>query len=232
MQIIPAVDVLGGLVVRLLRGDYDAVSRYADDPVQQCRDWVEAGAGLVHVVDLEGARSAVPDEGLWRRLGGSAMPYQIGGGIRTAALANRALSAGAQRVVMGTAAVWSPGVLREVPEVERLVAAVDVRAGRAVGAGWLDRGREFADVLDGLAEAGVVRVLVTGIDTDGTMSGPDLGLLRSAVADRRFGVIASGGVGSLGDLRRVADLGCEAVIVGRALYEGKFTLEEAREAVA
>lgn len=227
IQIIPAVDVLGGEVVRLMHGDYDRVTVYAADPVARAREWTDGGAALVHVVDLMGARTGEPDVALWESLSAAGVPFQVGGGIRTAELARRALEAGAARVVMGTAAVWEPEVLAQVGDPARVVAAVDVRGGKATGAGWLDEGRDLQSVLDGLAEVGCRRMLVTGIGRDGTMEGPETNLLRTVLADGRFAVIASGGVGSLDDIRAVDALGCEGVIVGRALYEGRFTVAEA-----
>ncbi|MFO7548577.1 MAG: 1-(5-phosphoribosyl)-5-[(5-phosphoribosylamino)methylideneamino] imidazole-4-carboxamide isomerase [Acidimicrobiia bacterium] len=229
LQIIPAVDVLEGRAVRLLRGDYDQVTVYADDPVEQAILWRSQGAGLVHVVDLEGARGGAPDLGLWQSLAEAGVPFQVGGGLRTADQARAALAAGASRVVMGTAAVWRPDVLAAVGDPARVVAAVDVRDGAATGAGWVDEGREMGAVLADLARYGVERLLVTGIGRDGTMEGPDVELLAAAVADGRFAVLASGGVGDLEDLRTVAALGCEAAVVGRALYEGRFSLSEAME---
>lgn len=232
IQVIPAVDVLDGRVVRLLHGDYDKVTVYADDPVDQAARWTAGGAPLVHVVDLAGARSGSPDAGLWRALASAGVPFQVGGGIRTAAVAHAALEAGALRVVMGTAAVWDPAVLGEVGDPARVVAAVDVRGGLATGAGWLDEGRELPGVLDGLAEAGIGRLLVTGISRDGTMEGPETELLGTVLSDGRFAVIASGGVGTLSDIAAVARMGCEGVIVGRALYEGRFGLGEALAAAS
>jgi phosphoribosylformimino-5-aminoimidazole carboxamide ribotide isomerase len=228
LQVIPAVDVLEGRAVRLLRGDYDQVTVYADDPVEQALVWHSQGADLVHVVDLDGARSGDPDLGLWHRLAEAGVPFQVGGGIRSAALARAAIAAGAARVVMGTTAVWSPDVLAEVGDPARVIAAIDVREGSATGAGWTDGGRDFAAVLDDLARHGVERLLVTGIGRDGTMDGPDVELVSAVTGDGRFAVLASGGVGDLDDLRVVAGIGCEGVIVGRALYEGRFTLAEAR----
>ena len=227
LEIIPAVDVLDGRVVRLMHGDYDRVTVYADDPVGQCREWMDQGAGLVHVVDLEGARTGEPDGGLWHSLADAGIAFQVGGGIRDADTADRALASGASRVVMGTAAVWDPEILGAVSEPVRVVAAIDVRDGRATGAGWLDEGRELADVLDDLEQVGVPRLLVTGIERDGTMDGPATGLLEQAMDGDRFSIIASGGVGRLDDLRAIEALGCEAVIVGRALYEHRFTVSEA-----
>lgn len=230
-DIIPAVDVLDGRVVRLLRGDYDQVTVYAEDPVGQASSWIDQGARIVHVVDLEGARRGEPDGRLWRSLASAGIVFQVGGGIRTAAIARRALDAGAARVVMGTAAVWSPEVLAEVGAPDRMVAAVDVRDDRATGAGWLDEGRRLDDVLGGLAAAGIERLLVTGIATDGTMKGPESDLMAAVVGDGRFTVIASGGVGSLADIVALAALGCEGVVVGRALYEGRFDLPSGLTAV-
>lgn len=227
MEVIPAVDVLEGKVVRLLRGDYSRVTEYGSDPVATAKAWLEEGAQRVHVVDLEVARSGEPDYAFWEELGRAGVPYQAGGGIRTAEIAQRVLDLGAQRVVMGTAAVWHPESL--VGLGERCVAAVDVRGDKATGAGWLDEGKSLHSVLDGLADAGVPRLLVTGIGRDGTLEGADVDLTRKVIEDGRFRVIASGGVGTLGDLDPLAALGCEAVVVGRALYDRRFTLAEARE---
>lgn len=227
LEIIPAVDVLDGAVVRLTHGDFQHVTVYDDDPVRRARRWIDEGAALVHVVDLDGARSGEPDRKLWEELARAGVRFQVGGGIRTAATAEDALAAGAERVVLGTAAVWDPAVLGRISQRNRVVAAVDVRAGRATGGGWLDEGRDLVDVLDDLAAEGVPRLLVTGIGRDGTMEGPEMELLDTVLADSRFGVIASGGVGDLEDLRRVAAAGCEGVVVGRALYESRFTLPAA-----
>ncbi len=227
MQVIPAVDILEGRVVRLLHGDYGRVTRYSDNPVEVAGQWMSQGAELVHVVDLSGARSGDPDRRIWESMAGAGIPFQVGGGIRDSSLAQAALSAGARRVVMGTAAVWNPDVLGKVEPVERVVAALDIRAGRARGAGWLDEGRSVSKSVAGLRRVGVERILVTGIERDGAMTGPDLELLAKVQALSDMAVIASGGVGDLADLEAVATLGCEAVIVGRALYERRFTLAEA-----
>lgn len=225
IEVIPAVDVLGGRVVRLHQGDYRQVTEYGRDPVVTAQEWMTQGARLVHVVDLDGARNGTTDLHLWRRLGDAGIAFQAGGGIRTEEVATAVLGCGAQRVVMGTAAVWDPLVLSAFGS--SVVAAVDVKGGRATGAGWLDGGRDLSPVLDGLAEAGVGRLLVTGIDRDGTMGGVDVALTRAVLADARFAVIASGGVAEPADVWALARLGCEAVVVGRALYEGRFTLAEA-----
>jgi phosphoribosylformimino-5-aminoimidazole carboxamide ribotide isomerase len=227
LEIIPAVDVLDGKVVRLMHGDYQRVTVYGEDPVAQCLKWIQQGAKLIHVVDLEGARSGDPDSSLWQRLAQAGVAFQVGGGIRTAEMAERALDMGAQRVVLGTAAVWDPGVLGQISDPSRVVAAVDVRGGKATGAGWLDEGKNLEEVLAGLSSAGMSRLLVTGIERDGTMEGPSTDVLLSALRHGGFSVIASGGIGQLEDLDVIQRLGCEAVIVGRALYEGRFDVSEA-----
>lgn len=226
-MVIPAVDVLDGRVVRLRHGAFDQVTVYSDDPVSTALEWQRQGAQLVHVVDLEGARTGRPSLPLWNAMAEAGVRFQVGGGIRSPETSLQALEAGAERVVVGTTAVWHPEMLPEFGPIDRLVAAVDVRGGRATGAGWLDEGRDLDRVLDALAEVGVTRLLVTGIGRDGTMEGPDLELTARVVEDGRFSVIGSGGVGSLDDVATLAGIGCEAVVVGRALYEGRFTLAQA-----
>ncbi len=233
MEIIPAVDVLDGQVVRLRQGSFERATRYEADPVAAAVRWVEEGASLVHVVDLDGARHGQPDERLWQALGAWQVPFQVGGGIRRAEIARQALAAGARRVVMGSAALWDPGQLAAVGDRERVVAALDIARGKAHGEGWLGQGRPWEEVLARLVELGLPRILVTGISRDGTMAGPDVELLEAVRSVfPALSVLASGGVGSLDDVRRLAAMGFEAAIVGRALYEGRFTLEAAREAGA
>ena len=229
MVVIPAVDVLDGKVVRLLRGSFAEVTVYGDDPVAIGSTWIERGADLVHLVDLEGARSGKPDRSLWDRFASAGILFQVGGGIRDVATARAALEAGAERVVLGTAAIWTPQILAEIASANRVVAAIDVAEGEALGDGWSGKGLSLEAVLGGLRANGVERMLVTSISRDGTMSGPDVSLIEEV---RRLApemaLIASGGVGDLRDLQILAQAGCEAAIVGRALYEKRFTIEEAR----
>jgi phosphoribosylformimino-5-aminoimidazole carboxamide ribotide isomerase len=236
MYVIPAVDVLDGRVVRLRQGRYDDVTVFADDPAAMLTSWGDQGARIVHVVDLAGARDGAGDREMWARLGATRVPFQIGGGIRTVETAETAVAAGAARVVLGTAAVWEPGVVAAVVGAvgaERVVAAIDVRDGKATGAGWLDEGRDLADVLVDLKAAGVTRALATGIATDGTLAGPDTALLEVVINEApQLALIASGGVGSLADISAVAELAVEAVIVGRALYANKFSFAAASKAAS
>ena len=232
MQLIPAIDVLAGRVVRLRQGRANDPTEYGNDPIAQLLNWGKQGASLVHVVDLTGAIEGVWNGTLWGRLGQTAVPFQAGGGIRSVKAALDTISAGASRVVLGSTAVWDPARLRSIVDAidtGRVVAAVDVRDGRAVGAGWVDEGRPLDEVLDQLAEAGIIRALVTGIVGDGMLSGPDIDLLVHCFERvPEVNLIASGGVGSLDDLRKLRLLPLEGVIIGRALFEGAFTLDEGR----
>ncbi len=236
MYVIPAVDMLDGKVVRLRQGRYDEVTVFGDDPARQLQLWGDRGARIVHVVDLAGARDGKGDRAAWSRLGATGVPFQVGGGIRTRETAEAVIAAGATRVVLGTAAVWSPDIAAEIVSAvgaEQVVAAIDVRGGKATGAGWLDEGRELSDVLHDLTAAGVVRALATGIATDGTLAGPDIGLLEEVVSlAPGLALIASGGVGNLTDVAAVAQLDVEAAIIGRALYDDKFTFAEAATVAA
>ena len=229
MLVIPAVDVLDGKVVRLLRGSFSEVTVYGDDPVAVGSAWIDSGAELIHLVDLEGARSGHPDRSLWDRFAGAGVRFQVGGGIRDVATARAALDSGADRVVLGTAAVWNPQILAEIGSPARVVAAIDVDGEEALGEGWSGEGRHLEGVLAGLRSNRIERMLVTSISRDGTMTGPDVGLIgtvREIAPD--LALIASGGVGSLDDLKMLSDAGCEAAIVGRAIYEKRFTVEDAR----
>lgn len=234
MYVIPAVDVLDGQVVRLRQGRYDEVTVYADDPAAQLMSWAEQGAPIVHVVDLAGARDGVGDHKMWKNLGSTGVRFQIGGGLRTLEAAEAVIAAGASRAVLGTAAVWEPQLAAQIVDsigADRVVAAIDVRDGKATGAGWLDDGRKLSDVLRDLVAAGVVRVLATGIATDGTLAGPDTRLLEDVMkVAPGLKVIASGGVGTLADIAMVSTLKVEAAIVGRALYDDKFSYAEATAA--
>jgi phosphoribosylformimino-5-aminoimidazole carboxamide ribonucleotide (ProFAR) isomerase len=162
------------------------------------------------------------------------IPVQVGGGLRTLKVIEEVLGAGASRAVLGSAAVWSPAFVREAVERcgERIVVAVDVRDGRAMARGWKEAGPSVEELLPQLDDAGTPRYLVTSIVVDGTRKGPDLVLYERLLALTERPLIASGGVSSLSDLRALSELGAEAAIVGRALYEGDLTLSEALEVAA
>jgi phosphoribosylformimino-5-aminoimidazole carboxamide ribotide isomerase len=212
IEVIPAVDVLGEGAVRLERGNYDSVVERAGEPVALAQRWVAAGAQRIHLVDLDGARSGQVRPELVRAIAATGVPVQASGGIRSIADARALLDAGADRVVVGTAAWPDPTVWFELGEA--LVLALDVRDGEVRTAGWtVGTGIRFEDAL---ARANGSRMLVTAIDRDGTLAGPDVDLVRQAV-DAGGRVLAAGGIRSVEDVAGLADAGAEAAIVGRAL---------------
>jgi phosphoribosylformimino-5-aminoimidazole carboxamide ribotide isomerase len=228
-QLIPAVDVVGEEAVRLRQGEFDEVVARAGDPAELVARFAASEPPLVHVVDLDGARTGRIRSQLVRGLAAAAAPtpVQASGGIRSIADARALLDAGAARVVLGTAALESPRALALLAAEleERLVVAVDARDGRVAVAGW-SRVTELSpdELAERCAEAGVRRLLCTGIDRDGTMSGPDLGLLERVRDRSGLPVLAAGGVRSDADVDALAALGLEGAVVGRALLEGRITL--------
>lgn len=234
MQVIPAMDLLDGQVVRLHRGDYNAVTVYDRDPHAVVARFVEAGARRVHVVDLSGARDGRATQApllasLLQRFGAS-VAVQVGGGIRTVEQVRAYRDAGAERVVVGTRAVEDLSFLDAARDVCDVVVAVDARQGRVATHGWTrETDLHVIPFARSCAAHGAKAVLYTDILRDGTGEGPDLdatAALADAVPDLE--VIASGGIGSLDHLRALAARRTiAAVVVGRALYDGRFTAAEA-----
>jgi phosphoribosylformimino-5-aminoimidazole carboxamide ribotide isomerase len=230
----PAIDIRAGRTVRLLRGDYDEETVYDADPVDAALRWAEQGARFLHVVDLDGARNGRPAnlEHVRRIAQAVDVPVQLGGGLRDADAVEQALASGAQRVVLGTAAHRDPDlVARLVAEHgERIVVSVDSRGGSVAVSGWTEETvTGVAELLGSLAGCGVRCFVYTPVDVDGTLEGPALDELRGAAGVVGEELIYSGGVGSLDDLRALADSGIPnlaGVIVGRALYEGRFDVAE------
>jgi phosphoribosylformimino-5-aminoimidazole carboxamide ribotide isomerase len=215
IEVIPAVDVLGEGAVRLERGDYDSVVERAGDPVTLARQWADAGATRIHLVDLDGARSGNVRPELVREIASLGVPVQASGGIRSLVDARALLEAGADRVIVGTAAWPDPTPWFELGDA--LVLALDVRDGEVRTAGWTaGSGLRFDEAL---ALARGRRMLVTAIDRDGTLTGPDLDLVLQAV-EAGGRVLAAGGIRSVGDVAALAAAGAEAAIVGRALLTG------------
>lgn len=236
MILYPAIDIRGGQAVRLLQGDYERETTYDADPVDAAKRWAGEGAEFLHVVDLDGAKAGSPQnlDAVRRIAAAVECPFQVGGGLRDADSVAAVLEAGAERVVIGTAALRDPKFLDEVlaEHGERVVVSVDARGGSVSLSGWTERtGRDVADTVAELDERGVARFLCTEIDVDGTMQGPALAELDRIAARTSAAVIASGGVGDLSDLEALAlasesRRNLEGAIVGRALYERKFTVAE------
>jgi phosphoribosylformimino-5-aminoimidazole carboxamide ribotide isomerase len=221
IEVIPAVDVLGDGAVRLHQGDYDDVVERAGEPADLARRFAAAGARRIHLVDLDGARSGRVRPELVRAVAEAAAPalLQASGGIRSHDDAMALLDAGADRVVVGTAAFPDPGPWVEALR-ERLVVALDVRHGQMRASGWTaGAGLSLDDAVERCLAAGVTRVHCTAIDRDGTLAGPDLELVRR-VAGSGLRVVAAAGVRSPADVAALADAGAEAAVVGRALLAG------------
>jgi phosphoribosylformimino-5-aminoimidazole carboxamide ribotide isomerase len=217
IEVIPAVDVLGGGAVRLHQGAYDDIVERAGDPIELARAFAAAGARRIHLVDLDGARTGRVRPNLVRDVAAAVRPasLQASGGIRSLDDARSLLAAGADRVVVGTAAFPDPARWAELGE--RLVVALDVRDGQVRTAGWTEgSGLTVDDAARRCRDAGIARVLCTGIDRDGTLAGPDLELVRQ-VAGTGLRVLAAGGVRSPDDIAALAAAGAEAAVVGRAL---------------
>lgn len=232
-ELLPAIDVLEGRVVRLHQGRRERVTIEGGDPVELARRFAAEGADRLHLVDLDGAFAGAPTLELVRRIAeAGGLPVQVGGGYRTLESVTAALEAGADRVMVGTAAL-EPGFLeRAVATVGGgLVVAVDARSGRVAADGWT-RLSDLTPVelVRRCVEVGVERLLVTSAARDGSLAGPDLELLSSVVP---FGVpvLAAGGVSSVDDVLALRRAGCAGAVCGSALLSGRFTLAEARAAL-
>lgn len=235
MILYPAIDIRGGKAVRLLRGDYDRETTYDANPVDAAKRWAGEGAEYLHVVDLDGAKAGEPRnlDAVRRIAEAVECPIQVGGGLREPEAVETVLDAGAQRVVIGTAALRDPRFLDEMLELhsDRVVVSVDARGGKVALEGWTEAGEDRAvEAVVSLGARGVARFLCTAIEVDGTMEGPALRQLGEIAAATESQVIASGGVGELSHLETLAresPPNIEGAIVGRALYERRFTVSQA-----
>jgi phosphoribosylformimino-5-aminoimidazole carboxamide ribotide isomerase len=238
-EILPAIDLRGGRVVRLEQGDFARETAFSNDAGAVAQRFVDAGATWLHVVDLDGARSGVPVHGAAIRrimtMLGDRVRVEVAGGLRDEAAVSDVLAAGAARVVIGTAALRDAafaGRLVEAHGPERVVVAIDVRGGRAVGHGWATDavGVDPTDAVRRLHDAGVTTFEATAIERDGLQEGPDLALYERLVVLGLGHVIASAGIASVEHLRAVREVGCTGAILGRALYDGSLVIAEAMSA--
>jgi phosphoribosylformimino-5-aminoimidazole carboxamide ribotide isomerase len=235
----PAIDILGGKAVRLVEGRFEDATTYHDDPLEAARSWVAAGARYLHVVDLDGAKDGEPRsiEHLRRIVQGTGVPVQYGGGLRTVDAVRDALRAGAERAIVGTAAFRDVDFLDEVLSRygPRIVVSVDVRAGRVSTAGWTQTTQLPAeDAILRLHDRGVASFVYTNVDRDGRLEGPDPDEVRRVADAVRGRFLYSGGIGRREHLQALAALrqvNLSGVIVGKALYEKRFTLAEGQAAL-
>ena len=238
-DILPAIDLRGGRVVRLRQGDFARETPFSDDPVAVALEFVAAGSRWLHVVDLDGARTGRPVHGecinaIVSAVGDRAQ-VEIAGGLRTLDAVSIVLATGAARAVVGTAAIRDPGFAGQLVAIHgaaRIAAAIDVRDGAAVGDAWaiepsVDARLDAAEAIARLADVGVTTFEVTAIERDGLLGGPDMALYERMIALDRGAIIASAGIVTVDHLRAVQDLGCGGAIVGRALYDGSLELPTA-----
>ncbi len=237
MLIIPAIDLKGGKVVRLVKGDFSEQIDYGDDPVAVARKWADAGAPRLHVVDLDGALTGTPRhlELIGRIAQAVSIPVQTGGGIRTAAAITKCFEQGAAQVILGTKACVDEAFVTNAVKAhgEKIAAAVDVKDGRVAVEGWVRKEwMKPEPLVQRLIAQGVKTIIYTDASRDGTMGGPGIDGLRAVLekAGGKTKIIASGGISSLEDLTKLKELepmGLWGAIVGRALYDGKVDLKEA-----
>ena len=234
MYLLPAIDILGGRAVRLAKGDYSKVTVYNDDPVDQARRFEEQGAAWVHVVDLDGARSGVPENIaiIERIVRETSLKVEVGGGIRTLDVLDRLADAGAARMVLGTALVNDPELARAAVERvggDRLTAGIDAKGGEVAVSGWIEgSGVAATDLARAMGRAGFKHIVYTDIARDGMQTGLDVQAYAQMAEAFGHPVIASGGVASVSDIERLAPIApsIEGVITGRAVYEGTLTVAD------
>jgi phosphoribosylformimino-5-aminoimidazole carboxamide ribotide isomerase len=234
-EVVPAVDMQDGEVVQLVQGERGTETSYGD-PVEAARRWVDAGARTLHLIDLDGAfegerKNAAAVEAIVEAVD---VPIQLGGGIRTAADARTLLDGGVDRVILGTAAVNDPEIVATISEThpDSVLVSLDAKGGEVVIEGWTEgTGLDPADAAGRYADLGAAGILFTDVDVEGQLTGVNTTTVERVVDAVSIPVIASGGVATLDDVRALRDAGAAAVVVGTALYEGRFTLDEATAAV-
>jgi phosphoribosylformimino-5-aminoimidazole carboxamide ribotide isomerase len=229
MRVIAAVDIMGGSVVRLVKGNPANKVEYSNDPVETARKWENVGADMLHVVDLDAAFSTGSNSELIAKISEAVrIPLQIAGGIRSLEKAEEVLSM-ASRVVIGTMAYREPEVIRKLVKKNagRVAISVDQIDGMVMVKGWKEStGTRVADAISQFLAIGVDEFLLTSIDRDGTLQGPDIKTLADAAVSAR--IIASGGISSIEDVIRIRSAGCSSVIIGKAMYDGKVSIEKVK----
>ena len=237
-NVFPAIDLIDGKCVRLLQGEYSSETQYSDDPISQALSFQEEGASWIHIVDLDAARTGIANNAsvIEKIASQLEIPVQVGGGIRDLERARLIFESGVTRIVIGTAAIENPSLLEEVVSIGRVAIAVDLKGNKVAVHGWKKKtDLSYTDLFERFEKTGVDAYIVTHIERDGTLEGPDIDAYKNIISSTTKDVIASGGVGSIDDLRDLSLLdvngkNLRGVIVGRAFYEGKFSLSQAIEA--
>ena len=235
MQVIPAIDLRGGKCVRLYQGDYAQETVYSDDPLETAMRWLDMGATRLHIVDLDGARDGSPANlnAVERIASAANVPLHLGGGIRDIDTARAAIDAGVSRIMLGTAAVEDADLIRALlTELgsESVIVSVDAKDGMVALRGWTEGSGALAtDLVADMAALGVLRFLYTDISRDGTLTEPNFAGVSALVNQGDAHIIAAGGIATVPQLKRLASIGAEAAIVGRAIYTGDIDLRTAIE---
>lgn len=235
IEIIPAIDLLGGKCVRLHQGNYNLVTEFSSDPIQQALIWQEKGATRLHLVDLDGAKTGKPVNDLTIKAIKKELtiPIQIGGGIRSQQRAEDLINTGIDRVILGTIAIEKPEIVTKLSSKypDKIIVGIDAKDGRVATRGWINQSKTKAtDLVRNLSQSSISAIISTDISTDGTLEGPNLDFLKDIASVSNVPVIASGGIGTIGDILSLLPLeryGICGVIIGRALYDGKIDLTEA-----
>lgn len=236
MLIIPAIDLKDGCVVRLVRGKMDDSKVYSKDPLKTAKHWVKQGAGLIHIVDLDGASTGVAKnlDIVKRIIGEIPVPVEFGGGIRDFKTIETLCGLGVFRVVLGTKAVKDTGFLKKAFQEfkKKVIVSIDAKDGKVLIKGWQEgyKGLEAVALAETLKDMGFKELIYTDVSKDGTLAGPNIKGIKTLLKETGMNVVASGGISSLADISRLCALkekGVTGVIVGKALYEGKFTLMQA-----
>ncbi|HEU4604994.1 MAG TPA: 1-(5-phosphoribosyl)-5-[(5-phosphoribosylamino)methylideneamino] imidazole-4-carboxamide isomerase [Nitrososphaera sp.] len=229
MKVIAAVDIMGGSVVRLVKGDPANKTVYSSDPVETAKKWEAAGADMLHIVDLDAAFASGSNAELTAMIAGAVrIPVQVAGGVRSPEKAEEML-AKASRVVLGTMAYSDPEAVRKLAKTNpgRIVISIDQVGGKVMVKGWKEStGTKVADAISQFASMGVDEFLLTSIERDGTLQGPDVRTLAEAAISAR--IIASGGIASVQDIVKVRSAGCSSVILGKAMYDGRVSIERVK----
>ena len=235
MQLIPAIDLMGGKIVRLTRGEAKTAKTYEKEfgtPVEAAKRWRDEGAGKLHIIDLDAAFSIGDNHAVIAEVAKNVgLPIQVGGGIRNYETAEKLLQTGATQVILGALAFSDPPVIRKIQQkfgLDSVIVALDNKDGQIMVEGWqTSTAMTVDDALEKYSTLGVHRFLITSIAQDGMLSGPDLQTLSAATQYIGAKIIAAGGIGSIGDLVALKEIEVEGAVIGKALYEGRFTLKEA-----